>query len=337
VGGDRPGLRRPAVGLVLAVTTDTSVVYTSNVFALPGMRALYFLLAGAAALFRHLQPGAGRHLAAVAVKLLIANVYTFPTWASPVVIAVVLAAVAVLSIATPAAPHAEQDSQGPPMARSLGPRRHQTEELSRPETAAAAAWKQWSALVRVADHDRVACLATSSHQTPTCRQPPPECGLRLRRSRPLGSAGPTPTSCRFLRRSTCRSALLVIGATMICGSRQAIVNGLSPVASSARHAGQWPMFSTRPSCGLRQTATMVGFGAGGRAGRRAQARSGRQMARRSAADGGGDIIRTPPEGSDNIAGPGRRARHHLHHCFRPADDLRPGPVWTVLAAAGAGP
>jgi tellurite resistance protein TerC len=87
-----------SIPAVLAVTTDTFVVYTSNVFALLGMRALYFLLAGAAARFRYLQPGLAVILAAVAVKLLIADIYTFPVWASPVFIAAVLAVVVVLSV-----------------------------------------------------------------------------------------------------------------------------------------------------------------------------------------------------------------------------------------------
>lgn len=46
-----------SIPAILAITTDTFVVYTSNVFALLGMRALYYLLAGAAARFRYLQPG----------------------------------------------------------------------------------------------------------------------------------------------------------------------------------------------------------------------------------------------------------------------------------------
>ena len=45
----------------LAVTTDPFVVYTSNVFGLLGMRALYFLLAGAAARFRFLRPRLAGH------------------------------------------------------------------------------------------------------------------------------------------------------------------------------------------------------------------------------------------------------------------------------------
>jgi tellurite resistance protein TerC len=86
-----------SIPAILAVTSDTFVVYTSNVFALLGLRALYFLLAGAAARFRYLQPGLAVILAAVAAKLLVADIYTFPVWVSPAFIAAVLGAVAVLS------------------------------------------------------------------------------------------------------------------------------------------------------------------------------------------------------------------------------------------------
>jgi TerC family integral membrane protein len=87
-----------SIPAVLAVTTDPFVVYTSNVFALLGMRALYFLLAGATAEFRYLRPGLAVILAAVAAKMLLADLYKFPAWVSPAFIAVVLAVVAVLSI-----------------------------------------------------------------------------------------------------------------------------------------------------------------------------------------------------------------------------------------------
>jgi tellurite resistance protein TerC len=87
-----------SIPAVLAITTNTFVVYTSNVFALLGMRALYFLLAGAAARFRYLQPGLAVILAAVGVKMLTADLYQVPTWASPAFIAAVLAVTAILSI-----------------------------------------------------------------------------------------------------------------------------------------------------------------------------------------------------------------------------------------------
>jgi tellurite resistance protein TerC len=100
-----------SIPAILAVTTDTFVVYTSNVFALLGMRALYVLLAGAAARFRYLQPGLAVILAAVAVKLLTADLYDVPAWASPAFIAAVLAVVAILS---------SRDRR--PAARPAGPR-----------------------------------------------------------------------------------------------------------------------------------------------------------------------------------------------------------------------
>ena len=87
-----------SIPAVLAVTTDPFAVYTSNVFALLGMRALYFLLAGAAARLRYLRPGLAVILGAVAAKLLLAEVYEFPTWSAPVFIAAVLAVVAAASI-----------------------------------------------------------------------------------------------------------------------------------------------------------------------------------------------------------------------------------------------
>jgi tellurite resistance protein TerC len=87
-----------SIPAILAVTTDTFIVFTSNVFALLGMRALYFLLAGAATRFRYLRPGLAVILAAVAVKLLLADLYHVPTWASPAFIAAVLAVVTALSI-----------------------------------------------------------------------------------------------------------------------------------------------------------------------------------------------------------------------------------------------
>jgi tellurite resistance protein TerC len=87
-----------SIPAVLAVTTDPFVVYTSNVFALLGMRALYFLLAGAAGRLRYLRPGLAVILGGVAVKLLLADVWEFPAWSAPAFITVVLAAVAAASL-----------------------------------------------------------------------------------------------------------------------------------------------------------------------------------------------------------------------------------------------
>jgi tellurite resistance protein TerC len=87
-----------SIPAVLAVTTDPFIVYTSNVFALLGMRALYFLLAGAADRVRYLRPGLAVILAAVAVKLLLADVLELPAWTAPAFITAVLSVVAVAAI-----------------------------------------------------------------------------------------------------------------------------------------------------------------------------------------------------------------------------------------------
>jgi tellurite resistance protein TerC len=134
-----------SIPAVLAVTTNTFVVYTSNVFALLGMRALYFLLAGAAARSRYLQPGLAVILSAVAVKMLLTDVYKFPVWASPAFIAVVLAVVTALSVrdnrrraAQPTASERSDQadagprSEGPP--RALGSSPSRTPEMIRPRT-----------------------------------------------------------------------------------------------------------------------------------------------------------------------------------------------------------
>ena len=88
-----------SIPAVLAVTTDPFVVYTSNVFALLGMRALYFLLVGAAAKLRYLRPGLAIILGGVAVKLLLSDVAEFPPWSAPAFIIAVLAVVAAASLA----------------------------------------------------------------------------------------------------------------------------------------------------------------------------------------------------------------------------------------------
>jgi predicted tellurium resistance membrane protein TerC len=81
-----------------------------RLFALLAMRALYFLLAGAAARFRYLQPGLAITLAAVGVKMLTADLYHVPTWASPVFIAAVLAVV--ISIRSPHRTHLRSNPAG---------------------------------------------------------------------------------------------------------------------------------------------------------------------------------------------------------------------------------
>jgi tellurite resistance protein TerC len=63
-----------SVPAILAITTDTFIVFAANAFALLGLRALFFLVAGAVARFAYLQLGLGVLLIAIAGKLVYGEV-----------------------------------------------------------------------------------------------------------------------------------------------------------------------------------------------------------------------------------------------------------------------
>ena len=80
-----------SIPAIFAVTTDPFVVYTSNAFAILGLRSLYFLLADAAARFRYLKVGLAFVLVFVGVKLLVADIFKIPPLISLAVILSILA------------------------------------------------------------------------------------------------------------------------------------------------------------------------------------------------------------------------------------------------------
>ena len=90
-----------SVPAVLAVSRNTFIVFTSNAFAIMGLRSLYFLLADMRARFSNLQQGLAIILSFVAVKMLIHRWYDIPTWLSLLVIVLVLAASVGFSVRRP--------------------------------------------------------------------------------------------------------------------------------------------------------------------------------------------------------------------------------------------
>ncbi|TGE27894.1 TerC family protein [Hymenobacter metallicola] len=90
-----------SIPAILAVSRDTFIVYTSNVFALLGLRALYFALAGLMQLFHYLHYGLSLILIFIGGKLLIAEFYELPmSWSLGVVGFLLLGSV-VLSLLFP--------------------------------------------------------------------------------------------------------------------------------------------------------------------------------------------------------------------------------------------
>jgi len=67
-----------SIPAILAITLDPFIVYTSNVFAILGLRALYFALAGIMELFHHLHYGLSAVLVFVGIKMLIGDIYKIP-------------------------------------------------------------------------------------------------------------------------------------------------------------------------------------------------------------------------------------------------------------------
>jgi len=79
-----------SIPAVFAITTDPFIVFTSNVFAILGLRSLYFLLAGAITKFTYLKVGLSFILIFVGLKMLLAKIYTIPILASLAVIVGIL-------------------------------------------------------------------------------------------------------------------------------------------------------------------------------------------------------------------------------------------------------
>ncbi len=90
-----------SIPAIFAITTDPFIVFTSNIFAIMGLRALYFLLADMADRFHLLKYGLAMVLTFIGAKMLIAPWYHVPTPASLAVVVILIAAsVAASLIAT---------------------------------------------------------------------------------------------------------------------------------------------------------------------------------------------------------------------------------------------
>lgn len=93
-----------SIPAVFAVTRDPFVVYASNLFAILGLRALFFVLAGAMDKFHYLKPGVALILLFVGAKM-VASAWVHPsTVLSLVVIITILAGAVVLSLLRPVRP-----------------------------------------------------------------------------------------------------------------------------------------------------------------------------------------------------------------------------------------
>jgi tellurite resistance protein TerC len=129
-----------SIPAILAVSREEFIVFSSNAFAILGLRALYFLLADLRNKFQYLQQGLAVVLAFVGIKMLISEWYHMPTFLSLAVIAVVLTVAIGASIMNPLPEGEEADvsTHGIPGRRTphTGRRTPHTDASPPPPTAA---------------------------------------------------------------------------------------------------------------------------------------------------------------------------------------------------------
>ncbi|MFB9601173.1 TerC family protein [Saccharothrix longispora] len=87
-----------SIPAIFAVTREPFLVFTSNAFAVLGLRAMYFLLADLMHRFVHLKLGLALVLVWVGVKMLLLDLYKIPTWFSLGVVATILTVAVVTSL-----------------------------------------------------------------------------------------------------------------------------------------------------------------------------------------------------------------------------------------------
>lgn len=87
-----------SIPAVLAITRDPFIVITSNVFAILGLRALYFLIAGMLERFHYLKPGLIVLLIFIGTKMIISEYYEIPTITSLIIVFAILSTVIAASL-----------------------------------------------------------------------------------------------------------------------------------------------------------------------------------------------------------------------------------------------
>lgn len=94
-----------SIPAIIGITSDPFIVFTSNVFAILGLRALYFALKGFADLFHYLKYGLSVILMFIGVKLLISGVFHMPVSVTMAVIFGILFISVIASLATRKSSH----------------------------------------------------------------------------------------------------------------------------------------------------------------------------------------------------------------------------------------
>ena len=101
-----------SIPAILAITLNAFIVYTSNVFAILGLRSLYFAVSGLIKIFRFLHYGLGVVLALVGLKMVASDYFKVPIAVTLSVVAAIILISVALSVAFPGPEKREKDRSG---------------------------------------------------------------------------------------------------------------------------------------------------------------------------------------------------------------------------------
>ena len=96
-----------SIPAILAITLNAFIVYTSNVFAIMGLRSMYFALAGMMELFHYLHYGLSLVLIFVGAKMLLSHYYQVRTELALMIVGAILGTSVLISVARPRKPLAD--------------------------------------------------------------------------------------------------------------------------------------------------------------------------------------------------------------------------------------
>jgi len=100
-----------SIPAVFGVTTDRFIVFSSNLFAVLGLRAMYFALSGLFARLRYLQHGLVGVLGLIGTKMLVAAVWPMPAWVSLASVALILGGAIAASLLIPSTTEKELNAE----------------------------------------------------------------------------------------------------------------------------------------------------------------------------------------------------------------------------------
>lgn len=89
-----------SIPAIFAITNDPFIVFTSNIFAILGLRAMYFLLADMATRFHLIKYGLALILVIIGIKMLLLDIYKIPVWIALGIVALTLLVSVVASVLT---------------------------------------------------------------------------------------------------------------------------------------------------------------------------------------------------------------------------------------------